>query len=417
VDYFVAQRIYDTSRKADKNRYLAKSLLFNLGLLFVFKYYNFFVSNLPSWFSSGAETSLMHSFILPVGISFYTFQTISYSIDVYRSDIKPARNFLDFALFVSFFPQLVAGPIERAGNVLPQLQKYIFLDSRQISFGLKLILLGFIKKILFANNFAEYVDIVYAAPSSFTGWEVVFATFLFAGQIYFDFSAYTDIARGSAKLFGIDLMENFRGPYFSSSIKEFWRRWHISLSTWFRDYLYIPLGGNRVGAKRVYFNLVVVFLVTGLWHGANWTFVIWGMIHGVFLILERLGLGAILNKLPKILTVGYVMGVTLLSWVFFRAASVGEALEIYTAMLNLDPSTIFELSVYKGDQQMVDYLVLLVLVILGIIMHFIEYKTPLVPGLNKLSSNKRFIVILLSCIVLVLFGKYFDNSQFIYFQF
>ena len=232
-----------------------------------------------------------HSWLLPVGISFYTFQTLSYTIDIYRGQQKAEKNFFLFALYVSFFPQLVAGPIERSTNLLPQFKIKHTFDYDRVRWGLSLILLGLFKKIVIADRFAIYADEIFDHPGEYTGLAAIMGTIFFTFQIYCDFSGYTDVAIGSARVLGFKLMDNFKGPYLSKSIKEFWRRCHISLSTWFRDYLYIPLGGNRAGQNKLYRNLIIVFLVTGLWHGANWTFIVWGMFHGVFLIVERLGWG------------------------------------------------------------------------------------------------------------------------------
>lgn len=224
--------------------------------------------------------------LLPVGISFYTFQSLSYSIDVYRGEKEPERNFGKFALYVAFFPQLVAGPIERSTNLLPQFDRRISFDYDRFVSGLRLMLWGFFKKIVIADRLAIYVNEVYNSPAEFQGLTLILATYFFAFQIYCDFSGYSDIAIGAARIMGYDLMINFRQPYFSQSIAEFWKRWHISLSTWFKDYLYIPLGGNRVAKNRWYFNLMAVFLISGLWHGANWTFVLWGFLHGFYLVFS-----------------------------------------------------------------------------------------------------------------------------------
>jgi len=295
IDYFLSFRL-DKEQEARKRKMLVSLSLFaNLGILVYFKYFNFILASIANLLQADLASFYIgpHDYLLPVGISFYTFQTIGYTMDVYRKQIPAEKNFIKFALYVSFFPQLVAGPIERAKNILPQLSTYTALNPTFISTGLKFILIGFVKKLVFADNFAPYVDLVYNSPDSYFGFHVLFATLLFSLQIYFDFSGYTDIAIGSAKLFGVDLIENFKGPYFSKSIREFWRRWHISLSNWFRDYLYIPLGGSRVSSISTYRNLLIVFFITGLWHGANWTFYLlllvfyirflWRILPGFFL--------------------------------------------------------------------------------------------------------------------------------------
>lgn len=265
------------NKKAKKIVLLATAVLC-LGVLFFFKYFNFVSSSVAELLSliSIQFSPLTLKLLLPVGISFYTFQTLSYVIDVYRGDVKAEHHFGYYATFISFFPQLVAGPIERTENLLPQIKAQHTFDYEQATYGLKLMAWGFFKKIVIADSLSVYVSKVYNAPQSFEGFALILATVFFTFQIYCDFSGYSDIAIGTAKLMGINLMTNFKSPYFSTSIKEFWSRWHISLSTWFRDYVYIPLGGNRVSKVRHALNLLITFLVSGLWHGANWTFVLWG---------------------------------------------------------------------------------------------------------------------------------------------
>lgn len=263
-------------------------MISNLGLLFLFKYFNFFSQSLQeilNLLKISIELPTL-DLILPVGISFYTFQTLSYTFEVYRGNIKPEKTFGIFALFVSFFPQLVAGPIERPEHLLPQFRQKFNFDTERISSGLRLMLWGMFKKVVIADQLARLVNLVYNEPSSWHGLIVIAATYSFAIQIYCDFSGYSDIAIGAARVMGFDLRLNFKEPYLAQSIADFWRRWHISLSTWFRDYLYIPLGGNRVSQKRMYLNLMIVFIVSGLWHGANWTFVIWGALHGFYMVFS-----------------------------------------------------------------------------------------------------------------------------------
>ena len=287
VDYWAGIKMGERASRKERRPFLLLSLFCNLGLLFSFKYFNFFNDSIRAVFDHFNIFYGVPAFnvLLPVGISFYTFQTLSDSIEVYRGNQKPEKHLGYFALFVSFFPQLVAGPIERSQNLLPQFfVKHKFDYNRSVS-GLQQIGWGFFKKIVIADRLAIFVDQVYNNPELYSGWTILFATYMFAFQIYCDFSGYSDIAIGTARVMGYDLMENFRRPYFSRSINEFWKRWHISLSTWFRDYLYIPLGGNRVVKWRWYYNLFIVFLVSGLWHGANWTFVVWGALHGAYLIV------------------------------------------------------------------------------------------------------------------------------------
>ena len=287
ITYYAAIRMGQTDLRSRRKKFLFFSLLSNLGLLFVFKYYNFFNDSLRTLFQEYHLFYRIPSFdlILPLGISFYIFKSLSYTIDVYRGDKAPERHLGFFALYVSFFPQLLAGPIERATRFLPQLYEKFDFDYPRVTKGLKLMLWGLFQKMVIADNLATLVDSVYNDPSHHQGISLILATFFFAFQIYCDFSGYSDIAIGAAQVLGIKTMDNFNRPYFSKSIPEFWRRWHISLSTWFRDYFYIPLGGNRVSIPRWYFNLFFVMLICGFWHGANWTFIVWGGLHGFYLAI------------------------------------------------------------------------------------------------------------------------------------
>lgn len=319
-----------------KGIFLAISLTMNLGLLFFFKYFNFFGETLTALCRA---VSIPFSvpvldLILPVGISFYTFQTLSYTIDIYRGKLEPERNFITFALFVSFFPQLVAGPIERAESLLPQLKQEHRFSYDNAVYGLKLMAWGFFKKCVVADSLAAIVDPIYNNISSYAGGALVAATCAFAFQIYCDFSGYSDIARGCARMMGVELMVNFRHPWLSSSVSDFWRQWHISLSSWFREYIYIPLGGNRKGVAKKLLFLMIVFLTSGLWHGAAWTFVAWGFLHGLFLSLESLAMLWRKRRtgMNRTGAVGRAAGIvwtfclTTLAWVFFRANMMGDAL-------------------------------------------------------------------------------------------
>ena len=341
IDYGVGLQLGKTREKGKRRRYLLLSLTTNLGLLFAFKYFNFFNDSARALFQHFNLFYGIPAFhvLLPVGISFYTFQTLSYTIDVYRGAQAPERHLGIFALYVAFFPQLVAGPIERSTRLLPQFYRRIDFDYERVTDGLKLMLWGFFKKIVIADRLALFVNAVYNDPTSWGGVSFIAATVFFAFQIYCDFSGYSDIAIGGAQILGYDLMDNFNRPYFSKSIGEFWKRWHISLSTWFRDYLYIPLGGNRVPKGRWYFNLFTVFLVSGLWHGANWTFVLWGALHGCYLILgvvtARWRRGAVLllgldrrRGLLKWLNVTWTFLLVSFAWIFFRANSISDAFYI-----------------------------------------------------------------------------------------
>ena len=348
INYLCGLGIGRSKTQQRKKVLLVAALASTLAILFFFKYVNFAADTVASF--SGAIghpwTWTKFSFLLPVGISFHTFQTLSYTIDVYRGRVAPEKHFGKFALFVSFFPLLVAGPIERAGNLLPQFaheRKFLYGN---IAIGLRLILWGLIKKMAIADRVGAAVNTVYSDPHAFPGPLLVLATFFFAIQIYCDFSGYSDIAIGAARIFGYELMTNFRMPYFSTSLGEFWQRWHISLSTWFRDYVYVPLGGSRVSGGRWAVNILAVFALSGLWHGASWTFVIWGAIHGTWLVAEKalsLPAARALHFLKLSSDLWFIRGVrwlivftiVLCSWVFFKASSVGQALSILIGFMSL----------------------------------------------------------------------------------
>ncbi len=418
VDYFVGKAIGNEESPSAKKKLLWLSLAINLGILFSFKYYNFLRENLQVIFSHLSESLIIpeHSWLLPVGISFYTFQTLSYTIDVYRGQQKAETNFFNFALYVSFFPQLVAGPIERSTNLLPQfLEKHEF-DYQRIRSGLLLILLGLFKKIVIADRFAVYADQIFDNPGAYSGMAVILGIVFFSFQIYCDFSGYTDIAIGSARVLGYRLMDNFKGPYFTKSIRNFWRHWHISLSTWFRDYVYLPLGGNRVGSYKLYRNLVIVFLVTGLWHGANWTFVAWGLFHGLFLIIERLGFGDFLKKLPSFLQVTYTFLLVSLGWVFFRASSMTDAFLVLQS-IPIGDGAFFEVNIFKDVVAQVEFKISLALLPLIWLLHYIEYHTNLVDTILNKPIFLRWTIYVLLILAIPLLGEYGGNKPFIYFQF
>ncbi len=342
VDYVAALGMGRTTVRSVRRACLLLSLGANLGLLFTFKYFNFFSDSFRAaldQFSLASHVPHLEV-LLPVGISFYTFQTLSYTIDVYRGHRKPEKHLGVFALYVAFFPQLVAGPIERSTRLIPQFFEKHDFDYARFKEGLGLMLWGFFKKLVVADRLALYVDTVYADPQSHAGTPLIVATYFFAWQIFCDFSGYSDIAIGSAKILGYDLMQNFDRPYFARNIREFWHRWHISLSTWFRDYVYIPLGGSRTSRRRWYTNLIVVFVLSGIWHGANWTFMAWGAVHGIFLVVslatgqartkiaEKLRLAA----LPRIhagIQIFVTFHLVVFAWVLFRANSLADAAYIF----------------------------------------------------------------------------------------
>lgn len=365
VDYACGLALERLEGRGARRAVLVTSLVTQLGLLAAFKYSNFFLQDAGQLLDAlGLHVSLpVLSIVLPVGISFYTFQSLSYTIDVYRRRMAATRNWVDFALFVSFFPQLVAGPIERAKNLLPQVQKPRRFSYEQARDGIRLVLWGLFIKVVVADNLAPHVDAIFAAPQRSSASELLLAVYFFAVQIYCDFNGYSTMARGLGKLLGFEMMVNFRTPYFAESIPEFWSRWHISLSTWFRDYLYIPLGGSRVRRARHYANLVIVFLVSGLWHGANWTFVLWGALHACFHVTtvalgRRRGRAARAGGggLGRLARLALTFHLVCLGWVFFRAASFAAALGMLAAVpaklvagdLAVPPSRLFPLALVVG---------------------------------------------------------------------
>ena len=345
VDYFASLGIAKTSSRYKRKGFLILSLCANLGLLFSFKYFNFFSESLRFLFQylPFSYNIPALNFLLPVGISFYTFQTLSYTIEVYRGNQEPEKHFGYFALYVSYFPQLVAGPIERPMNLLPQLRSKHDFDYNRVTEGLGLIVWGLFKKVVIADRLALIVDNVYAQPDRFTGVGLSIATVFFAFQIYCDFSGYTDIAIGCAQVMGHRLMRNFNRPYFATSIAEFWKRWHISLTTWFRDYLYIPLGGNRVKISRFYFNIIVVFVISGLWHGANWTFILWGLYHGLYYIIgkstnsyrQTVAKISGLSRYPRfhhIVKIVITFVLVCFGWIIFRANNFSDVVTIISRL-------------------------------------------------------------------------------------
>ena len=346
VDYTVGRSISKTNSGGRRKWLLTVSLIVNLGLLGYFKYANFFIASFASFCNEilGLESNLGSlAIILPVGISFYTFQTLSYTIDIYLNRIKPTSDFIEFAAFVSFFPQLVAGPIERASNLLPQFQSKKAFRYKDGSEGMRLLVWGLFKKTVIADNCAPYVNQIFENYQDQPAPVLLMGGILFGFQIYGDFSGYSDMAIGTARLFGFRLMTNFNYPYFSRDVAEFWRRWHISLSTWFRDYLYIPLGGSRLTKNRTLFNVAIVFLVSGFWHGPNWTFIVWGGLHALFIMpvmvfdLNRKHLDDKRALIPKPMEMGQILLTFLLvcvGWIFFRAPSVAVAIDYLNGLVS-----------------------------------------------------------------------------------
>jgi D-alanyl-lipoteichoic acid acyltransferase DltB (MBOAT superfamily) len=344
VDYVAGLFLESTTNPRRKKIFLVASIIANVGVLAVFKYYNFINDNLTELlgvFHLKNEIPMLR-ILLPIGLSFHTFQAMSYTIEVYRGKQQAEKHFGMYALYVMFYPQLVAGPIERPQNILHQLKEKVVFNYDHIVSGLKLILWGLFVKVVIADRLSIYVDIVYNSPEHHSAISSLVATLFFTFQIYCDFSGYSSIAIGCAKVLGIDLMINFRRPYMSTSIREFWSRWHISLSTWFRDYLYIPLGGNRVSLYRNMFNLFFVFLVSGLWHGANWTFIIWGALHGFYLIMEIVFDRLVPSiKLPR--SIRWILNFVLvaIAWVFFRASNFQTAKQILKNIYTFKPGPLY----------------------------------------------------------------------------
>ncbi|MBR0315952.1 MAG: MBOAT family protein [Synergistaceae bacterium] len=388
-----------------------------LGILFVFKYFNFFSEsfvNFAKIFSIQLHPVTL-KLLLPVGISFYTFQTLSYVIDVYKGNVKAEKHFGIYATFISFFPQLVAGPIERTNNLLPQIKAKHEFNYEQATYGLKLMAWGFFKKLVIADNLAIYSDKVFNNVYDFKGFALILAAFFFTIQIYCDFSGYSDIARGTAKLFGIELMENFKCPYFSSSIREFWSRWHISLSTWFRDYVYIPLGGNRVGKFRHYFNLMITFMISGLWHGANWTFVIWGGLHGLAQIFENVFTRKPKNYQPhgleRVLKVLITFTFCMFAWVFFRAQNLNEAIYVFGNMFR-------GFSVHLGiGIGLMGLCRVIMYVLILILWDYFSLERDVIIRVSSLKKPFLRYVFYFGLVTLLIMLRAINNTEFVYFQF
>lgn len=429
IDYWMAILI-ENHEGSKKRRYLAISVFSTCLMLFVFKYFNFFNANiyalakLIGWNYSYAALRIA----LPIGLSFHTFQSLSYIFEVYNGRQKAERNFWIYALYVMFYPQLVAGPIERPQNLLHQFRETHQFEWLRVKDGLKLMMWGLFKKIVIADRLAIFVDLVYNNPTAFTGTPLLIATFFFAFQIYCDFSGYTDIAIGAAQVMGFRLMDNFNRPYFSKNVPEFWKRWHISLSSWFRDYLYIPLGGNRVSIGRRYANLLLVFLVSGLWHGANMTFIVWGAIHGIYVVFhshtngvfrklaEKTGLSN-LHTIHKIIRIAITFILVDLAWVFFRANSLNDAIYILTHMFSNLSFQIPE-TLLSREVLIVNLGVILFLEIVHLMQRHQKMRSFLS---DKPFAVRWFIYFSLVICVLLLIALspdgVIENRKFIYFQF
>lgn len=422
VDFFLGRAIFNQSGKKKKLHLLWLCMLINLGMLGYFKYYNFFIDSFASLSASfGLQPSLttLH-IILPIGISFYTFQSLSYSIDIYRGKIQPTNNFISFMAFVSFFPQLVAGPIQRASDLLPQFLKARTVNREQLVSGFRYILYGLFKKMVIADRLAYFVDHIYDSPEKFDGSVLLAATFMFGFQIYCDFSGYSDIAIGSARLLGFDLTQNFKTPYLSNSFRDFWRRWHISLSTWFRDYVYIPLGGNRVSQSRWIFNILLTFTLSGLWHGASLTFIIWGFLHGLYLVLEHY-ISKIVTLSKRFSWIGFVVTFVMvnLAWVFFRAHTFEQSIFILSSFKNLNLDFVSKgIAFFATNNEFREFSISILasfplFIILEILINQNDFNSLIV----KRGFFLRWSIYVILAINILAFGVLTAAPQFIYFQF
>lgn len=426
IDYFVGLSLSKTTVKQHRKLLLIVSICSNLGILMFFKYFNFFVDS----FITGLEALNVHvnyftlKVILPVGISFYTFQTLSYSIDIYREKIEPTRNFINFAAFVSFFPQLVAGPIERAKNLLPQFEVPRNFDPQAATDGMRQILWGLFKKVVIADNLGVYVNYIFENHQSLPGSTLLIGAVFFAFVIYGDFSGYSDIAIGTARLFGFNLMKNFAFPYFSRDIAEFWRRWHISLSSWFKDYLYIPLGGSKGPIAMKLRNTMIIFVVSGFWHGANWTFIVWGFLNAVYFIpllvlnknrnhLEIVAKGKILPSINEIFKMGTTFFLTLIAWVFFRAENVKDAFQYLSAMFS---KSMFSIPRGMNIQDKSNFFMILAVLVLFVVIEWLQREKEHSLEIQNIKRLVRWPVYVVLSIGIMYLGNWGYN-EFIYFQF
>ncbi len=405
VDYLAAIFI---SKSKGKRRivFLFVSILSTLSALFIFKYYNFFVVNFESFirFWDWNYSPKLLKFALPVGLSFHTFQSLAYVIEVYRKKQKVEKHLGIYALYVMFYPQLMAGPIERPGHMLPQFRKKHYFEYERVVRGLRLMLWGAFQKVVIADQAAKVVNYVYGGAHLHNGLSLIIATILFTFQIFCDFDGYTNIARGAARVMGFELILNFKRPYLAETFKDFWHRWHISLSSWFRDYIYIPLGGSRVGYLRLVFNIMVTFVLSGLWHGANWTFIVWGALHGIFLVLfsDRLK-----SKLLVFLFVTF-------AWIFFRAESMDVAIHIIKNLFNR-----WSLEIMGGkflDMKLINWIILLASIFVMFVIHKIQERKSIQKIFENRPAFSRWVVYY-AVLILILAFSFRGREHFIYFQF
>lgn len=425
IDYYAGIFIENAS-SVQRKKYLIISIVANVGILAFFKYFNFFIDNINSvshFF--GSEMSLpMLKIILPIGLSFHTFQAMSYTIEVYRGNQKAEKHFGIYALYVMFYPQLVAGPIERPQNILHQFHEVKIFSFENLWFGLRLMLWGLFKKVVIADRLSILVDEVFTFPFQHNTIQLIIGAVFFSIQIYCDFSGYSDMAIGAAKTMGFDLMTNFNRPYFATNIKQFWDRWHISLSTWFRDYVYIPLGGNRVSDQRLFFNFAIVFLLSGFWHGANWTFIIWGALHALYVLINMFihkkfnWFNFYQYKLYKPIAWLFTFLFVAFTWIFFRANSLNNALD-YISCLFINSNAFDSISINKinnGNYELLFGMRSYIIVFLSLlILFFVEGKFS--PIFSEKLKFKNDIVFCLVTLILVMFFGVFQKGTFIYFQF
>jgi len=424
LDFYTGIKIHESKNLASKKLWLWISIGINLGFLGVFKYYNFFVGSFADGLSLlGFQANFVSlKVILPVGISFYTFHGLSYVIDIYKNRIEPERNFVNYSVFVSFFPLLVAGPIERATHLLPQIIKKRVFDYTKAVSGLRQILWGLFKKVVIADNCATYANTIFNNSSEYSGSTLFLGVLFFAFQIYCDFSGYSDIALGTARLFGIELLRNFAFPYFSRDIAEFWRRWHISLSSWFKDYLYIPLGGSKGGNWMKIRNTFIIFLVSGFWHGANWTFIVWGLLNAIYILpsiisktnrnnLDIVASGKYFPTLREFASIGITFGLTLIAWVFFRANNLEHAFNYLSQIFS---STLFTVPNFPEIEKSIP---IMILTGIFIVVEWLGREQQF--AIEHLGSGwyKPVRWTMYYTIILVIFYYAGHEQQFIYFQF
>jgi alginate O-acetyltransferase complex protein AlgI len=433
IDYYSGILI-ESSSGHRKKQFLIISIIANVGVLAVFKYYNFFIENLNVVFSVfHKEFSLPHlGILLPIGLSFHTFQAMSYTIEVYRGNQKAEKKFGIYALYVMFYPQLVAGPIERPQNILHQFYEKMSFKYEDVTYGLKLMAWGLFKKVVVADRLAYMVDIVYDQPKEFTALPLFLASVFFSFQIYCDFSGYSDMAIGAARVMGFRLMKNFDTPYFATSISEFWRKWHISLSTWFRDYLYIPMGGNKVSFLHWCANNMLVFIISGFWHGANWTYIIWGGLHGTFLIIEKTINRIVKQRIvfPAIVKGVFTFAIVTFAWIFFRASSYNDAsyivkslftglivdIKIVCSNITSGSGFIINTSFVKWSNNKSDYLWSFGVILFLLLIEYINMRKNLINYVARKPFVIRYLVYL-SLLFAILFFQKDSEQQFIYFQF